>query len=100
MQWPAVSTRSRAIAVPVQDVPCEPTIITAWRPPTSADGALPVIAKAGAGSTKQARAMRTWRMNADEPRRAATVNLSLILRGAVERGKPSLSSPGLSGDPA
>ena len=30
-QWPAVSTRSRASAAPVQKLPCEPTIITMAR---------------------------------------------------------------------
>ncbi len=43
MQWPAVKTRSRAIAAPVQDVPCEPTINTALRPSGNADGAPPVM---------------------------------------------------------
>ena len=52
MQWPAVSTRSRAIAAPVQNVPCEPTIITAWRGP-EARGALPVMALAVAVANRK-----------------------------------------------
>jgi hypothetical protein len=48
--------------VPVQKVPCEPTIITAWRPFNSADGAFPAMASAGADNSIKAKAARAERI--------------------------------------
>src|SRR5205814_2529664 len=63
-QCAAVSTRSRAIAVPVQAAPRPPTTITTWRAIASAAGSVvPTIARADAqDANTQATAVATQRM--------------------------------------
>ena len=60
-QWPAVSTRSREIATPVQVVPPDPTSSTTWRAlAVSAGGAPPTMANAFAARQNGTRAKRRF----------------------------------------